>query len=810
SRHPLAGDWNLATARYFVFDVRTATRTAIGEGPSLVPHLPALDVQWMWWNEAGESLWWIEGNRGHERLTLSRVDPATGVVTQVLEETADEGYLEPGPDYGARPNVRVLEERGEVIWHSERRGYAALDLYDLATGTLKYALCGPKLIVHQIVHVDEEHGWVYFLAGVEDQPGVDPYYARLHRARLDGTRVELLSSELAHHEVVASPSGAYFVDRYSRVDLAPVVVLRDATGRVLLEVARADISELLAAGWKAPERFTVKARDGKTDLYGVLWRPTQVDEDGLYPVLDSIYPGPQISRAPVSFSMSYGDGFGQATSMAELGFCVVAIDGLGTPGRGRAFHQHSRGKLEEAGGLEDHIAGLRQLAERHPYLDLDRVGIYGDSGGGFASTRAILAYPEFYKVAVSAAGNHDNRGYITIWGETYHGLPYDVSYAAQANAGLAANLQGKLLLVHGELDDNVSPALTLQLVDALIKANKDFDLLIVPGGNHSLGSGRTYVLRKRWDYFVRHLLGLEPPREYEIGSAARADRAALRAETEREAILLPGATFEVVAEGLGFGEGPAPDRAGAMYFTDIHNARIHKVDPISGKVALVREDSGRANGLMVTPDGALLICEGGSRQLTRLADGRREVLAERYEGQRLNSPNDLDLDARGGIYFTDPRYGNRDGLELDVEGVYYLDPGGVLRRVIDDLGRPNGLVLSLDGGTLYVADNAAKTIESYAVAADGLLTHNGQFATLDLESSGGGDGMTIDERGNVYCAGQGRVWIWTPEGEEIASLEVGEAVTNVAFGGPSGRHLYITSPTTLRRLRMKVQGEGWE
>jgi dipeptidyl aminopeptidase/acylaminoacyl peptidase len=268
---------------------------------------------------------------------------------------------------------------------------------------------------------------------------------------------------------------------------------------------------LLATGWKWPERFSVKARDGVTDLYGVITRPSNFEASKRYPVLDDIYPGPFNIHTPKSFPP--GDWHPQA--IAQLWFVVVIMDGLGTAFRSKAFHDFSYGNMGDAGGLEDHITGLRQLAARYPYLDLNRVGIYGISAGGYASARAMLAYPDFYKVGVSASGNHDQRRYLADWGEKNQGLLAGDNYLNQANTKLAGNLKGKLLLAYGDMDDNVPPALTIQLADALIKANKDFDLLVLPNRGHDLRPD-PYFIRRQWDYFVKHLLGQEPPSGYKI------------------------------------------------------------------------------------------------------------------------------------------------------------------------------------------------------------------------------------------------------------------------------------------------------
>jgi dipeptidyl aminopeptidase/acylaminoacyl peptidase len=284
---------------------------------------------------------------------------------------------------------------------------------------------------------------------------------------------------------------------------------------VIRKLEEADVSKLTEMGWKPGEVFTVKARDGVTDLYGVIWFPSNLDPSKKYPVAEYIYPGPQVGSVG-QWAFTTGN---ENRAMAELGFIVVQLDHLGTPLRSKAFHDNYYGNFID-NGLPDHISGLKQLAARYPFMDLDRVGIWGHSGGGFASTDAILRYPDFYKVAVSGAGNHDNRSYNIYWAEKYQGLmkkdtvKKSDNYQESANKTYAKNLKGKLLLMHGDMDDNVHPAMTIQLVDELIKANKDFDLVIAPDRQHGLNE--PYFIRRRWDYFVRHLMGAEPPTGYEI------------------------------------------------------------------------------------------------------------------------------------------------------------------------------------------------------------------------------------------------------------------------------------------------------
>ena len=333
---------------------------------------------------------------------------------------------------------------------------------------------------------------------------------------MDGSNIKLLSPSPANHSISLSPAGDYFVDSYSTPVEPPVSILRNKKGRQLLELEKADITRLVETGWKPPVPFTVKARDGKTDLYGLMFKPTDFDPGKKYPIINNIYPGPQTgSVGSRSFSASRGD----KQALAELGFIVVCLDAMGTPMRSKSFHAAYYGNMGD-NGLPDQITGIKQLAERYPWIDIERVGIYGGSGGGFASTDAILRYPDFFKVAVSSSGNHDNRNYEDDWGEKWQGLleknpDGTTSYDNQANQLLAKNLKGKLLLAHGMMDSNVPVYNTLLVVKELIEANKDFDLIIFPDGGHGLGRG-SYWMRRRWDYFVKHLMGAEPPKEFEF------------------------------------------------------------------------------------------------------------------------------------------------------------------------------------------------------------------------------------------------------------------------------------------------------
>ena len=469
------------------------------------------------WSPDASQLAFVSTSRDHKQAQLRVADPETGAVRDVMEETV-ETFFESG--FGM-VNWHVLPASNEVIWFSQRDDWGHLYLYDLRTGGLESRITSGDWNVLQLRRIDEESRTLYF-TGAGREPG-DPYFQYLYSVRMDGADLRLLTPDSANHTVTLSPSGRYFVDSYSTPVDPPVTVLRDADGRTLLTLEEADISRLVADGWQPPIPIEVKARDGETDLYGLMYRPTSFDPSKSYPIINYIYPGPQTgSVGSRSFNPSRGD----KQSLAELGFIVVEVDAMGTPMRSKSFHAAYYGNMGD-NGIPDQIAMIEELAGRHSWMDLERVGIYGHSGGGFASTGAILRYPEFYDVAVSGAGNHDNRNYEDDWGEKWQGLLENnpdgtTNYDNQANQLLAENLEGKLLIAHGTMDNNVPPSNTLLVVDALIAANKDFDLILFPNRRHGFGN-EPYMMRRRWDYFVRHLLGAEPP-DYEIQTGRRSRR----------------------------------------------------------------------------------------------------------------------------------------------------------------------------------------------------------------------------------------------------------------------------------------------
>ncbi len=513
--YPLPGDESLPKAQLVCADLNSGTLTEVDIEPlPLQYHGSPISPDWVWWSADSQSIYLVRQGRGYLQYNLFAIDATTGAARVVVAEESERG-VDPSLQRG-KLSIRVIAGGSQVIWYSQRDGWGHLYLYDAATGALLRQLTSGSYTVSQVEYVDEAVGTVYFSA-LGREADRDPYYAHLYRVSLDGGEPELLTEEDANHSVTLSPGGKYIIDSFSTVNQPPVTVLRAIDGSKICELEKAEIDALVAVGWRAPERFCAKARDGSTDVYGVIFRPSDLDATRQYPVIDYIYGGPQVTQAPAAFAdaaRGRESNFWQAQALAELGFIVVMMDGLGMPGRSKAYHDVSYRNLGD-GGLADHIAALRQLADRYLYFDLSRVGIFGHSAGGYASTRAMFTCPDFYKVAVSSAGNHDHRLDKATWVERYMGIPVEEHYREQANQTLAHNLKGKLLLIHGEMDENVHIASTLVVVDALIKANKDFDLLIMPNQPHACTS-HPYFVRRRWDYFVRHLLGVEPPSGYQI------------------------------------------------------------------------------------------------------------------------------------------------------------------------------------------------------------------------------------------------------------------------------------------------------
>ncbi|MCW8809229.1 MAG: S9 family peptidase [Rhodanobacter sp.] len=465
------------------------------------------------WAPDGKTLAFVSTSRDHKHEWFRIADARTGAVRTAFEEVVPT-YYESG---NGAVNWRYLPATHEAIWFSERSNWGQLYLYDLTTGKLKHAITSGSGNVTELLRVDPKTRTVWF-RGVGRTPGMNPYYQQFWKVSLDGGTPTLLTPEDADHTISLSPDGKIFVDAYSTPTTPPVTVLRDANdGHTLASVASADISRLKAAGWVPPIPFKVKARDGKTDLYGLMFEPSHFDPSKKYPLIDYVYPGPQVgSVRGRSFLPSRID----HQAMAELGFIVIALDGMGTPWRSKAFHDAYFEHVED-NTLPDQVGAIRQLGAEHSWIDLDRVGIWGHSGGGNATAGAMFHYPDLFKVGWAESGNHDNRDYEDDWAEKWQGLLVTGkdgkgNYDAQANQDFAKNLKGRLMLTYGTLDDNVPPSNTLLVVQALIKANRDFDMITIPNVHHGYAAATPYITRRRWDYFVRFLAGDTPPREYEL------------------------------------------------------------------------------------------------------------------------------------------------------------------------------------------------------------------------------------------------------------------------------------------------------
>ncbi len=524
--YALPGDSVIPVPTFHVLDlepalVAEAESDSDGFDPSLVtnvrveleprPHQIQMEgsaVDSLWSRDSGK-LYVAFQTRASKGAYLAEIDAVTGEQTTLASDVG-RTYVELSQRNPA--SWYVVEGGPEVFWWSERDGWAHLWRYDRRAGTATQITSG-AWAVGAVFRVDEGARHLYFTA-YGREPGV-PYYGRLYRVGFDGSGLTTVADEEGLHEVEFSPSGAFFVDTYSQIGVPPVTKLKRATGTTVRTLEEADVSAAVELGWRAPEVFKVKARDGVTDIYGLIHFPPDLADGAKFPVIDHIYPGPQ--RGSVG-AWSFKGG-GENFALAELGFVVIQLDHLGTPHRSKAIHDAYYADFND-NGIPDHITAIKQLATRYPFMDLDRVGIYGHSGGGFASTDAILRFPDFFHVAVSGAGNHDNASYNIYWAEKYQGLltadsaAGTTNFTEEANKTHAASLRGKLLLMHGDMDDNVHPAMTVQLVDELIKANRDFDLIWAPDRAHGLNE--PYFIRRRWDYFVRHLLGKEPPAQYEI------------------------------------------------------------------------------------------------------------------------------------------------------------------------------------------------------------------------------------------------------------------------------------------------------
>ena len=443
------------------------------------------------WNESSSAFTFDFNQRGHQVFRVVEVDGTSGTVRVIIDERSNTFI-----DYSGKTFRYDMDKRGEIIWASERDGWNHLYLYDAKTGKVKSQITSGNWVVREVVKVDEKSNTIIFKASGRNADE-DPYYIHYYKINFDGSGLVDLTPEKMDHQATFSADFKYFTDTYSTVQAAPVTVLRRTSdGKVIMELEKADISDVLAKGWMAPEPFVAKARDGKTDIWGNIYRPTNFDPKKKYPIIEYIYAGPHSSFAQKSFRPTSSPFSG----LAELGFIIVQMDGMGTSNRGKAFHDVCFKNLKDA-GFPDRIRWMKAAAEKYSYMDTTRVGLFGGSAGGQNTLSGLLFHPEFYKAGSSSCGCHDNRMDKIWWNEQWMGFPIGPEYAECSNVENASKLKGKLLLIVGEVDDNVDPASTMQVVNALIAAKKDFELVVLPGVNHTLGGD--YGEQKRRDFFVK-------------------------------------------------------------------------------------------------------------------------------------------------------------------------------------------------------------------------------------------------------------------------------------------------------------------
>lgn len=484
----------------------------VENGKRLIPLTDLFSHQYeiyaLQWNSDSKGITFEYNERGHKVYRILEVSAEDGSVRPLIEEKEEK--------YVNYPRIfrHFLADGKRIIWSSERDNYNHLYMYDRATARPTHQITKGEWYVREVQYVDEENQQIYFSANGMNKDE-DPYLIHYYRIGFDGKGLTALTPEEGMHKAWYSSDYKYLVDVYSKVDQAPVAVVRSAAdGKIVMPLEKADIAQLTANGWKAPEVFTAKGRDGKTDMWGIIYRPSNFDPAKKYPVIEYIYSGPGDQYVPKTFS-SYN---WWMTSLAELGFIVVQVDGMTTSFRSKEFEEVCYKNLKDA-GLPDHIAWIKAAAQKYPYMDIDRVGIFGCSAGGQESTTAVLLHPEFYKAAYSACGCHDNRMDKIWWNELWMGYPVDDSYKECSNVENAHLLQRPLMLVVGEMDDNVDPASTMQVVNALIKANKDFELVVIPGAHHTMGED--FGEHKRYDFFVRNLMGVNPPAWSEVNTGTR-------------------------------------------------------------------------------------------------------------------------------------------------------------------------------------------------------------------------------------------------------------------------------------------------
>jgi len=497
---PLAGDSLVPTVEYYLIDIEKGTSQHINLKP-----LATFLTSSFEWNKKGDKAYQKRYHRGYQSMDIIELDIENNVCQTIYSESSST-YVDPLNDA-----LQILDD-DSFLWLSEKDGWNHIYRYHISNGELIQQVTKGEFVVRSIEYVDSKSKTIYFTACGMEQ-GLDPYYPMLYSIKFNGQNLKQLTPEKAHHSVSVSEEYNVFVDNFSTVREPNIAVLRSLKdGKVIKTLEQGDISEILEMGWQTPEPFVVKGRDGTTDIYGVIYKPVNFDPNKLYPIIEGTYSGPQTIRTPKTF---YRGLLNDDTPLAQLGFVLINIDGMGTAFRSKAFHDVSYKNLGDIGG-PDKIIAIKKLAENYSWMDTTRVGIFGHSAGGYDAARALLAYPEFYKVAVATAGNHDHRAAKAWWPELYMGYPAGPHYDEQSNYINAHKLQGHLMLVHGDMDQNVNPTSSMRLADELIKANKDFELLILPNKDHSSAYYDKYLIRKRWDFFVRHLMKANPPKNFNI------------------------------------------------------------------------------------------------------------------------------------------------------------------------------------------------------------------------------------------------------------------------------------------------------
>jgi dipeptidyl aminopeptidase/acylaminoacyl peptidase len=514
-KYPLPGDKDIFKIHRVVIDVINATVIALDmpaddHRSTITDHVAGrdgslLDIDW---SSDSSHFAFVSSTRDHKTATLKIADATSGKVRTIMSEN-EESFFESGV---SGISWKYLDKSNEVIWFSQRDNWGHLYLLDATSGKIKQQITQGDWTVLELLDVNQDTGKLIFTGAGKE--GGDPYFHYLYSINKDGSGLTLLTPERKHHRITLSNDASVFLDRVSTPDQAETSFIRSTSTQSGFVVEQTDISKLTASGWQAPMSFVVKDRNGEHDIYGLLYKPSDFDASKSYPVVNYLYPGPQVgSIRGRHFRAARGDN----QAIAELGFIVIEIDALGTPGRSKSFHEFYYNNMGDS-GIPDQVSAIKQLGQRYSWIDSTKVGIWGHSGGGFASTRALLTFPDFYSVAVSQAGNHDNRNYADEWGEKYHGVLVknedgSTNYDSQANQLIVEGLKGKLLIAHGTTDTNVPPYNTLVVVEALIKANKDFDMLMLPNRGHGFAR-EPYMMRKRWDYFVKHLMGATPPKEF--------------------------------------------------------------------------------------------------------------------------------------------------------------------------------------------------------------------------------------------------------------------------------------------------------